>query len=449
MNMKNKIAMCVASCFVFAACASAPRAQISPTADANEEISNLEADIKTGYERHYDVLASSDFTKSREALEDAKEELKDNGDRQDALEAISKARGYYNRATQLVTDRSGKLDGVLNARLAAITAGARSYPSEKEALNDLDSDLKDSAEDMKNLTARDFDEMQKGYLAVEVKAVQATQLGNARGHIAGARKKDANKFTPQTLERAEKDMANAENMIWTNVKNPSSYSAAVAKANASARLLTQTLAVATRDKKAIPENVALEIVMKDKKLSHLNDELNSTQEELSSTEASNRSQQATLKKQKSVLDLNKTIQSVAKEFKAKDAEVYRQGDNVLIRLKGMHFKSGRAELPQSSLALLEKIKNVAGDLNSSAIVVEGHTDSVGTASSNKDLSLKRAEIVAQFLSTDSADNVSAVGYGFEKPITTNKTKEGREQNRRVDVIITPKLASTSTTATME
>lgn len=446
--MRKSIIVSVASCLVFGACASAPRAPISESADLNEEVRNMEADIQTGYERHYDVLAYKDFKKSREALEDAKGDLADNDDREDVIAELSKARGFYNRATSTVTQRSEKLDGVLNARLAAINAGARKFPAEKSILKDLDDDLYSAAEDLEDLTPRQFDEMQKGYLALEAKSIQASHLGTARGQIANARKNDAKKYVPQTLERAEKDMANAENMILTSVKNPEGYSAAVVKAKQSALLLTKVLATATRDKKALPENVALELVMKDTRLNALNEELSTAQEEITSTEAKNREQQATLSKQQSVLELNKTIDSVSKEFKKNEAEVYRQGNNVLIRLKGVQFPSGRAELPKSSIALLEKVKEVAGELNSSAIVVEGHTDAVGAAAINKELSQKRAETVAEYLNANN-ENVSAIGYGFEKPITSNKTKEGRAQNRRVDVIITPRMAAAPTTATME
>ncbi len=449
----KKVFFTLAASTLFAACASAPRADISATADPHQEIQQLEADIQKGYERHYDVLAYADFKKSRNALEDAREGMADNDDREDVIEDLSEARGYLNRATATVEKRATRLDGVLNARLAAINAGARNFPAEKETLEDLDEDLYDVAEDISDMEPRDFDELQKGYLALEAKAVQATHLGTARAQVAGAIDDSAKRYTPKTLARAQQDIANAENIITTNVRNPSGYSAAVAKANGSSRLLTQVLMTAKKDDRKLPEDVALEIVMKDRKLSNLNDELNTTQTELSSTEALYRTQSARLNdqttmitNQKMELAINNAIQSVAKEFPKEDAEVYRQGNKVLIRLKGMRFASGRAELPKDSLALLNKVKTVASELNSSAIVVEGHTDSVGAAALNKDLSQKRADAVAEYLSSDDAiaGDVEAVGFGFEKPITSNKTKDGRAQNRRVDVVITPQMAQAST-----
>ena len=105
----------------------------------------------------------------------------------------------------------------------------------------------------------------------------------------------------------------------------------------------------------------------------------------------------------------------------------------------MNFASGRADLPAASLPLLGKVAEVAKSLKASEIKVEGHTDSVGNADLNKSLSEQRAGAVASYLKTNGfqATDVQAQGYGFEKPIATNKSKEGRAQNRRVDVIITP------------
>jgi outer membrane protein OmpA-like peptidoglycan-associated protein len=70
--------------------------------------------------------------------------------------------------------------------------------------------------------------------------------------------------------------------------------------------------------------------------------------------------------------------------------------------------------------------------------VQGHTDSTGDAKANKALSTKRAQAVAEMIEEDVEDvDVKAVGYGYEKPIVTNKTPQGRAINRRVDVVITP------------
>ena len=85
---------------------------------------------------------------------------------------------------------------------------------------------------------------------------------------------------------------------------------------------------------------------------------------------------------------------------------------------------------------------MAESLDPSEVVVEGHTDSVGTSAKNKTLSEERAVTVASYLSNNGLDErkIQSRGFGFGKPIATNKTSAGRAQNRRVDVVITPSTA---------
>ena len=86
---------------------------------------------------------------------------------------------------------------------------------------------------------------------------------------------------------------------------------------------------------------------------------------------------------------------------------------------------------------LEEIKKVAmfmGENPGYRIVLSGHTDSVGTEAYNQKLSEKRANAVAKALEElgVSADKITSIGYGELKPSATNKTKEGRAENRRVE-----------------
>lgn len=75
-----------------------------------------------------------------------------------------------------------------------------------------------------------------------------------------------------------------------------------------------------------------------------------------------------------------------------------------------------------------------GDLK---LAIEGHTDNVGAAASNQTLSEKRAAAVRQYLidkySIDGA-RLTAKGLGATKPVTSNDTPEGRQNNRRVDLV---------------
>ncbi len=95
---------------------------------------------------------------------------------------------------------------------------------------------------------------------------------------------------------------------------------------------------------------------------------------------------------------------------------------------------------------MAKVKGVAEGLNPKQIVIEGHTDSTGSAELNTKLSQERASSIANYLGTTglAEQRLQSVGYGFKKPIASNKSKEGRSQNRRVDIVITPENALTNT-----
>ncbi|HEY8141184.1 MAG TPA: OmpA family protein [Kofleriaceae bacterium] len=121
------------------------------------------------------------------------------------------------------------------------------------------------------------------------------------------------------------------------------------------------------------------------------------------------------------------------------AKVKEDARGTIITLSGaVLFKTNESEL----LPIAEQqLRKVADALNAydegRKIVVAGHTDSRGSASFNKRLSLSRAESVRTFLvnSGVSPDRIRAVGKGKDEPIADNKSAEGRANNRRVEIIV--------------
>ena len=72
------------------------------------------------------------------------------------------------------------------------------------------------------------------------------------------------------------------------------------------------------------------------------------------------------------------------------------------------------------------------------VVIEGHTDNVGKAAYNKKLSQERADAVKKYIVEEAginANRIKAQGFGKDKPIASNKTKKGRQQNRRVEAAV--------------
>ena len=131
-------------------------------------------------------------------------------------------------------------------------------------------------------------------------------------------------------------------------------------------------------------------------------------------------------------------------FGSDEAVVFRDGDNLIVRLVGLSFASGSAELEPDAETLLAKVQSAIGVFPQCNLTVEGHTDAKGNADKNLVLSEQRAQAVKTYI-TDvmriPTFRIKASGYGDTRPIANNKTAEGRARNRRIDLIIAPNPAS--------
>ncbi len=89
---------------------------------------------------------------------------------------------------------------------------------------------------------------------------------------------------------------------------------------------------------------------------------------------------------------------------------------------------------------LDKLVKLLADYPGASLIVDGHTDATGTAEYNQWLSEKRAESVKRYAVEKglSGSRVTTFGHGQSKPVAANNTKEGRQQNRRVEVTIVTK-----------
>jgi OmpA-OmpF porin, OOP family len=134
--------------------------------------------------------------------------------------------------------------------------------------------------------------------------------------------------------------------------------------------------------------------------------------------------------------------TVENMFTRDEARVSREGNRMIIRLVGATFPSGGSDVNPAQRPLLEKVQQAADVFPRSQIVIEGHTDSYGSDDANLALSRRRAEAIGAYLTGNlgvQAFRISAVGYGETQPIANNDTAQGRERNRRIDVIIEPQL----------
>ena len=102
--------------------------------------------------------------------------------------------------------------------------------------------------------------------------------------------------------------------------------------------------------------------------------------------------------------------------------------------KVIYFDSGKATFKPKTIETLNKVVEIMIQYPTAEFDVEGHTDSVGRASSNMKLSQKRAEAVVSYLKSHGVKSkMNAKGYGETKPIASNRTRAGRAKNRRVEI----------------
>ena len=125
----------------------------------------------------------------------------------------------------------------------------------------------------------------------------------------------------------------------------------------------------------------------------------------------------------------------------RDGKVYVSMENKLL------FKSGSWAVGSEGRQAIEQLGSVLAENPDIAVLIEGHTDNVpyqgnGQIAGNWDLSTKRATAIVTILRENAsinAENLTAAGRGEFAPVATNDTPEGKAKNRRIEVILTPKL----------
>lgn len=118
----------------------------------------------------------------------------------------------------------------------------------------------------------------------------------------------------------------------------------------------------------------------------------------------------------------------------KDISLLRIEVGSKVVLKNIFFATGKSTLTTSSETELQNLLKLLNDIPILKIEISGHTDNVGSVAKNKTLSQERARAVVKYLVEKgiATDRLVYKGYGFDQPIASNATKEGRQQNRRTE-----------------
>jgi outer membrane protein OmpA-like peptidoglycan-associated protein len=123
---------------------------------------------------------------------------------------------------------------------------------------------------------------------------------------------------------------------------------------------------------------------------------------------------------------------------SKISQVKRDSRGVVLTLSGsVTFASGKSEILEGAQSKLDEVAQALIKSKPKGVVIEGHTDSQGSAEFNKVLSQQRADAVKNYLVGQGVptDIIKAEGKGESKSIATNDTPEGRAMNRRVEIVV--------------
>ncbi|GAA4804066.1 OmpA family protein [Litoribaculum gwangyangense] len=146
--------------------------------------------------------------------------------------------------------------------------------------------------------------------------------------------------------------------------------------------------------------------------------------------------------------LKNAISKALTDFEGKGLTVEQRDGKVYVSMENkLLFESGSWAVGSEGRRAVQQLGNVLGDNPDIAVLIEGHTDNVpyqgsGQLSGNWDLSTKRATAIVNILRENAfinPENLTAAGRGEFAPVATNSTSEGRAKNRRIEVILTPKL----------
>jgi outer membrane protein OmpA-like peptidoglycan-associated protein len=128
------------------------------------------------------------------------------------------------------------------------------------------------------------------------------------------------------------------------------------------------------------------------------------------------------------------------EIKGKELKLIPLKEGGVVRLNNIFFDTGKSELRPESGPELDRLVTTLNESPKMVIEVRGHTDNTGSNEINAKLSQDRADAVREYFISKGIepDRIASKGFGETKPVATNDTDEGRQQNRRVEFVIVKK-----------
>lgn len=451
----------------------------------------LEADevLKAAKNASADVLAPKSFDKGMEYYRDAEEDLQKGRNIEDIRKKIRAAISYFKMAIDATRLSSVSFSEVIKAREDALSADAPKYAT--KLWEEAEKIFKEAAEKLEKGDLNDAKkiggEAEKVYRDAELEAIKANYLSETWTLIEKARKMKVQKKAPRTLEEAEALVKKAEKMLNENRYDTDEARDLAKKANYQVKhaiYLNSVIEKVEKEKTKYEdlflsfelslEKIASTLDMtldftrgfeeptntivskietlldslesKDQQIADLNTNVNNLNQRIAELESMlggiQKEQTELAKKMKAQEAVRQKFNELAQVFDKTEGKVLRDGNNIIIRLVGLNFDVGKSVIKPEHFGILTKVKNAIKLFEGAEVEIQGHTDSYGSDEANLKLSQERAEAVRAYLLANmeiNPDLIKAVGYGENVPIANNETPEGRAKNRRIDVVIKPKL----------
>jgi len=461
-----------AAAITMGGCASQPQLTQDQILSQNQKVASLNSALQKAKANDAELLAPESYTRASNSLDRAMVAASNNSTEVANTEAAAGLKDIDKLTSDSQKTRE-IMDEVLHARERAIKAGANTA--------DVDADLKRSAimvEDGNIEKAKKMrPELLAQYQQIQLVALKKNTMSLAKSALADARQQRATKYAPKTLAQAEEEMALAVTILDADRSQTEKANLHAQKAK---WLAEQSAAISETIKDFDRRDYTMEDIVlwhqqqlqtineplggqlpfnePDKKvvlgfrntIDKLVNERNMTRAQLQEAEQLSQAQQQSAEKRiagmMSATQAEKEKQRAEQQkfeavqalFNETEANVYRQRTNVLISAHGFQFPSGQSEIQANNFPLMNKIIRAIKTFPNAYIEVSGHTDSMGDDASNQLLSESRAAKVAKFLNEVGeipSSRIMSKGFGETRPVASNENREGRAENRRVEIKI--------------
>lgn len=437
--------------------------------------SDVEDSLRDANAKQANILAPKSYSKAASAYESASKRYERGQSVERIQRDLQESISYLQKAIDATEIAKVTLASAIIARDDAIKASAEKFSPDSwkkaeqsfaRAANRLETGSLKSAK-------KEAEEAEDQFREAELVAIKASYLNETRALIEKARENKAERYAPDTLSKAEQLLAQAETALSENRYDTDQPRAIAREAKYEARHanhIALTVEPVARKKKSI-EQLILEMEIPFIKVAGELDmvpQLDGSIEDVSAPirekitqlqkdalELANKKQAlAKLETEMQELEIRVGMQSqrlekqekrrqqfeaIDRMFEANEAVVMKQGDDILLRMIGLNFKSGKSTIEADNAVILKKIQRALNVFPQAPVVIEGHTDSFGGDDANFDLSQERALSVRSYLlenmSERNVSSIKAEGYGEGQPIANNETPEGRTKNRRIDIKI--------------